>query len=259
MRLKRDRGWLIHCYDRVASTMDQAAALAREGMPGRTAVVAREQSAGRGRSGRHWVAPAGTALYCTLVLRPRVAPGRLSVFPLIAGVAVAEAIEDVSGSSVALKWPNDLWMGSDAARKKVGGILVTSRLRGSEVDYVLAGIGINLSSTATGIPPAATTVRAASGVDVTPDELLSRLLATFDDTYARYLEAEGRPSLDPWRARAAMVGEEVVIDDHERQYQGTFGGIDEDGALLLVESTGAIRRVVVGDLTRGPRSAGQRR
>jgi BirA family biotin operon repressor/biotin-[acetyl-CoA-carboxylase] ligase len=253
----RDRDWLIHRYDRVASTMEQAAALAREGVPERTAVVAREQSAGRGRSGRHWVAPAGTALLCTLVVRPRVAADRLPVFPLIVGVAVADAIEQVSGGTVALKWPNDLWMGNDVARRKVGGILVTSRLRGEEIDYILAGIGVNLSPTATGIPPGATTVHAASGVDVTPDELLSRLLTTFDDAYARYLDAEGRPSLDLWRARAAMVDEEVVIDDNGRQLQGTFTGVDEDGALLLIESTGTLRRVVAGDLTRGPRGVSQ--
>jgi BirA family biotin operon repressor/biotin-[acetyl-CoA-carboxylase] ligase len=256
--MTRHQGWIIHHYDRVASTMEQAAALARAGAHERTAVVAGEQTAGRGRGGRSWVAPAGTALFCTLLLRPRVSPARLSVFPLIVGVAVAEAIERLSASRVSLKWPNDLWMGQDPERQKVGGILVTSRLRGSEIDVVLAGIGVNLSSPQSALPPGATSVLAASGIALPPDALLSTLLATVDDAYSLYLAADGRPPLTPWRCRAALLGDHVVVEADDQQLQGTFVDVDDDGALLLRDGQGIPRRIVAGDLTRGPRAAIQR-
>src|SRR5829696_8956900 len=129
-----DSGWLIHRFDSVASTMDVASQLARFGARERTAVVSREQTAGRGRGGRPWQAAAGSALFITLILRPPVAVHRLSTLPLIAGVAVAEVIEHVTGSAALLKWPNDVWLETDDATAKVAGILMTSSLRGGSVD-----------------------------------------------------------------------------------------------------------------------------
>ncbi len=110
-RVTDDPGWLIHRYDSVASTMDVASQLARFGARERTAVVSTEQTAGRGRGGRSWQAAAGSAVFATLILRPPVAAHRLSTLPLIAGVAVAEAIERIAGCAVWLKWPNDVWLG----------------------------------------------------------------------------------------------------------------------------------------------------
>src|SRR3954454_21931664 len=114
-----DSGWLIHSYDSVASTMDVAGQLARFGARERTAVVSSEQTAGRGRGGRQWQAARGSAVFTTLILRPHVAPHRLSTLPLMSGVAVAEAIEHVSDAAALLKWPNDVWLTADAAPAKV--------------------------------------------------------------------------------------------------------------------------------------------
>jgi BirA family biotin operon repressor/biotin-[acetyl-CoA-carboxylase] ligase len=249
----QDPGWLIHRYDSVASTMDVASHLARFGARERTAVVSREQTAGRGRGGRPWQAAAGSAVLATLILRPPVAAHRLSTLPLTAGVAVAEVIERISGAGVLLKWPNDVWLEVDAAPAKVAGILVTSALRGDSVDHVLVGVGINVLGGVQDLPSGATSIQAATRVTVTPDEVFSCLLESFAAAYAGYIVADGRPSLSGWLARAALLGEIVTIEDAGRSRTGMFVGVDEDGGLLIEETAHQIGKVVAGDLVRGPR------
>jgi BirA family biotin operon repressor/biotin-[acetyl-CoA-carboxylase] ligase len=250
------REWLIHRFDSVASTMEAAAELAVAGAPDRTVVVSQEQTRGRGRGGRTWNAPRGTALFCTLLVRPAVPAECLTILPLVTGVAVAETIEDLTGARVQLKWPNDVWLGDDSRRRKVAGILVSSRLRAGSIDHVLVGVGINVSTGLDALPAGATSLLAATGRDVTPDQVLPSLLSHFDGIYADFLALSGRPSLDPWRARAALTGEQVTIDDTSHGFQGIFGGVDDDGALILFAPDGTRRRIVSGDLVRGPRTAG---
>jgi BirA family biotin operon repressor/biotin-[acetyl-CoA-carboxylase] ligase len=246
-----DSGWLIHRYDSVASTMDVASRLAQFGARERTAVVSTEQTAGRGRDGRPWQAAAGSAVFATLILRPPVAAQRLSTLPLVAGVAVAEVIERVSGGTVWLKWPNDVWLEVDDGAAKLAGILVSSTLRGARVDYVLIGVGINVLG-GEDLPSGATSIQ-ATGLTMTPDEVFQCLLECFAGAYAAYVAADGRPSLSGWLARAALLGEVVTIEDAGRSLTGTFVGIDEDGGLLIEETAHKIHKVVAGDLVRGPR------
>jgi BirA family biotin operon repressor/biotin-[acetyl-CoA-carboxylase] ligase len=245
--------WLIHHYDSVTSTMDVARQLAQLGARDRTAVYAVEQTAGRGRGGRSWEAPAGTAVFCTLILSPPVPPDRLSTLPLISGGAVAEAIEHVSGCDARLKWPNDVWLGTDLDYAKVAGVLVTSSLRGNAIDHVLVGIGINVLAESSELPPGATSLLAATRVVATPIEVFNALLARFDGAYADFVATNGRPALIGWRNRAALLGETVTVEDNNRSLTGVFTDIDEDGGLLIEVPGHGPRKVVAGDLVRGPR------
>jgi BirA family biotin operon repressor/biotin-[acetyl-CoA-carboxylase] ligase len=243
--------WFIRRYQTVASTMDVAASLAACGARERTVVVANEQSAGRGRGGRGWQSPAG-GLYCTVIFRPDVDPSRLSTLPLLAAVAVAEAIEAMARCPTSLKWPNDIWLGDDPIWQKVAGILAASRVAAGRVDHVLLGVGVNLTGEVDALPPGATTVAAATGVLLTPEDLLAPLLERLEGAYAAFLRAGGHVSLDGWRARAALLGQSVVVTAAGRALAGRFVGIDDDGALLLQEEGAATRRIVAGDLVRGP-------
>ena len=249
-------GWLIHRYDTVTSTMDVARLLARFGARDQTVVLSVEQTSGRGRGGRSWQAPAGTAVFCTIILRPAITPERLSTLPLLSGVAIAEAIENVSGCEARLKWPNDVWLGADHDNAKVAGVLVTSSLRGTAVDHVLVGIGINVLSESGELPPGATSLHTATGTVATPDEVFNAVLARFDRVYADFVTARGRPSLAGWRARAALLGELVTVEEGSRCFTGKFTGIDDDGGLLIEEAGHRIQKVVAGDLVRGPRPVG---
>jgi BirA family biotin operon repressor/biotin-[acetyl-CoA-carboxylase] ligase len=237
--------------------MDVASQLARFGARERTVVVSTAQTAGRGRGGRAWQAPAGSAVFATLILRPRVAAQRLSTLSLVAGVAAAEAIEDMVHRSVWLKWPNDVLLQVAGDTSKVAGILVTSRLRGDSVESTLVGIGINVLGGAEDLPSGATSIHAATGVTVTPDEVLQRLLDRFSDAYADFVAADGRPSLAGWLARASFLGEVVTVEDACRSLTGTYLGVDQDGGLLLDVPGGPVRKLVAGDLVRGPRAVAQ--
>jgi len=250
-------GWLIHHYDSVASTMEIASQLAQFGARERTVVVSTEQTAGRGRGGRPWRAAAGSAVFATVILRPPVAAHRLSTLPLVTGVAIAEAIERIADCAVLLKWPNDVWLGDDAGFGKVAGVLVTTSLRGDVVDHALVGIGVNVLDSAEHLPLDATTIQSATGVVATPREVLHGTLERFAEAYAAFVAAAGRPSLDAWLARAALLGEVVTIEETGRSRTGTFVGVAADGGLLIQEPGHPNRKVVAGDLVRGPRAANQ--
>lgn len=250
-----EHGWSVQHFASLSSTMDQAALLARSGAMERTVVASDEQTAGRGRGGRAWQSPRGQSLSCTLILRPRVPPGRLATLPMIAGVAVAEAIEEITGAETRLKWPNDVWLGDDPTQRKVAGILLSSSLSGSVVDYVLVGIGINVTTPRKELPPGAASLVSATGTLAAPAQVLDVLLRRFDAGYSDYLASNGRPSLEGWRARAALIGEPVTVEDAGRILSGVHAGIDDDGALLLKVPGGTVRRVVSGDLVRGPKAA----
>lgn len=246
--------WVIQHYPTLTSTMDRAGIFARAGAPEGLVVVSDEQTAGRGRGGRAWHSPPGAALYATLLLRPAVTPPALATLPLLVGVAVAEALETLTGEPVQLKWPNDVWLSNDPERRKVAGILLTSALSGQQVTHVLCGIGVNLTTPLDQLPPGATSVLAATGRVVSPREMLDALLPAVADRYEAYQANDDRPSLDAWRARAALLGDVVTVQDTGQARTGHFAGIDANGALLL-EQDGVVHRVVAGDLTRGPQRA----
>ena len=244
----------------VGSTMDEVISLAAAGEPEGTVVVADEQTAGRGRAGRPWRAPAGTALLCSVLLRPAVRPEQLAVLPLVVGVAVAEAIEDATGLLCRLKWPNDVWLGDGATGGKVAGVLLTARSRSAEVEHAVAGIGINVTADPADLPAGATSLLAEASCAVDIETMLGHLLTRLDAGYRAFLAAAGAPSLDAWRDRAALLGESVTVDVEGRGRTGVMRGVDDGGALLLERANGVLERIVAGTLVRGPvrREADQR-
>jgi BirA family biotin operon repressor/biotin-[acetyl-CoA-carboxylase] ligase len=175
--------------------------------------------------------------------------------PLVVGIAVAQTIESQTGYGARLKWPNDVWVEHHGLPRKVAGILTTSSLRGREIDHLLVGIGINVAAPAAELPPGATSILAATGVEVSVEDLLQGLLEHLEAAYLSFLEASGRPSLDGYRQRAAMLGDQVTIEQMGAQLDGRYVGVDDDGALLLEPDGGPVQRIVTGDLVRGPRPA----
>lgn len=263
-------------YGRVGSTMDVAAEFAA-GEPEGLVVVADEQTSGRGRAGRAWQAPPGLALLLTVLLRPDLPADRLGILAPVAGVAVAEAVEAETGLACWLKWPNDLWLGGRNAGRKTAGVLASARMVGSRPDYVLLGIGLNVSTPADALPADATSIAAEmgaargecqepGGVDAgcagtdTPmrpdrERILAALLARLDAHYAAFVASDGKPDLEGWIARAAMLGEPVAVEVGGAIRRGIHAGIADDGALLLRSPDGSVERIFAGDLTRGPRRA----
>jgi BirA family transcriptional regulator, biotin operon repressor / biotin---[acetyl-CoA-carboxylase] ligase len=204
-------------YRRIDSTNERARVLATAGAPHGTLVTADEQSAGRGRQGRRWTAPAGRALLCSVVIRD---PSRL--LPLACGVAVAEVV----GDGARVKWPNDLLVDG----RKVAGILVEAR---PQEGWAVAGIGLNVALRERDFPPELAATAGTLGLE--PDAIedtLGRLL----DALSRWIVAASDEVLEAFRARDALLGAEV----RWAEGQGRGAGIDGDGRLLVETDDGRV-------------------
>lgn len=232
----------------VGSTMDVLDSRARAGADEGLVVVADEQTSGRGRSGRIWMAPPGSSLLCSILLRPSVAPERVSSLPLIVGIAVAETIESFVRVPCALKWPNDVLLDG----RKIAGILLQSRVGAAGVEFVNVGVGINVSTMPSELPDGAVSIRSAGGC-ADRDAALARLIERLAAHYAAYCDAAGRPDLSSWRERAAMTGERISVARGGEIVQGMFEGIEDDGRLRLRRDDGDVLVLDSGDVERGPR------
>jgi BirA family biotin operon repressor/biotin-[acetyl-CoA-carboxylase] ligase len=167
---------------------------------------------------------------------------------LLFGVAVAAAIEAVAPVSCHLKWPNDVWIDG----RKVAGILMTARSAGGAVAHATLGIGINVNVPVTDLPPGAASLMEWSGGPIERATLLRELLAHCETVYRDFCADRGNIHLDAWRARAALLGDIVRVQHGEEVVSGILTGVSDDGALLLQPKIGGARRVVAGDLVRGP-------
>jgi BirA family biotin operon repressor/biotin-[acetyl-CoA-carboxylase] ligase len=197
------------------STNTRARELAGAGAPHGTVVTAAEQTAGRGRQGRTWSAPAGRALLCSVIVRD---PPRL--LPLVAGVAVAE----VAGPMAQLKWPNDVLVEG----RKVAGILVEGR---PQEHWAVVGVGLNVALRDVDFPDELR--ERATSLGLGPGAIeptLRTLLAALD----RWLAAAPEEVLDAVRARDALRGHEIRWAGG----QGMADGIDDDGRLLVLTEAG---------------------
>lgn len=246
-RFGRPRVW----YLEVPSTMDVAAALAAQGAPHGTVVETGYQSAGRGRQGRRWEAPAGSALLSSWVMRPPAGhdPGVLS--PLVA-LALLRAIGRLDpGIPAKYKWPNDVWIED----RKLAGILLTARHAGDE-PVVIAGVGVNITR-----PPDAPDGSGWLGewvAGVTPGRVREALATELGAMWARYLVSDELGGGDRAALEDVMVwhGELVEIRKTSRTVRGTIAGMEPDGSLVLSrEGAGEAVIVRAGEVVRGPRIA----
>jgi BirA family transcriptional regulator, biotin operon repressor / biotin---[acetyl-CoA-carboxylase] ligase len=204
-------------YRLTDSTNARARDLAAGGAPHGTLVTADEQSAGRGRQGRTWSAPARRALLCSIVIRDPVA-----LLPLAAGVAVAEVV----GSLAALKWPNDVLVEG----RKVAGILVEGRL---QEGWAVVGIGLNVALRASDFP---SELRSKAGtLGLSPDAIEPTLVALLD-LLQRWMSVDAETLVGGVRERDALFGREVRWAGG----RGVGAGIDSGGRLLVATDDGTV-------------------
>jgi len=235
-------GYILHRFETVGSTMDEARALTASGPEGPQVVWAEEQNAGRGRRGRHWVSPPGN-LYVTVALPLEVDVGRAAEASLVVALAISDAILQCCpdlGSKVRLKWPNDVLIDN---AKTVGLLL---ELTGDR-RWLLIGSGVNIETAPDGMPyPVARLADYAPGV--APVSVLEAYLAALE-TWRRRWRAEGfDPVRRAWLSRAAGLNEDIVVSLPTGTKRGRFEGLDDSGALLLSVDGGAMLRIDAGDV-----------
>ncbi len=247
-RLKgRSFGGRVHFLKEVDSTNLRAAELARKGAGEGEVVVSEHQRKGRGRLGRSWQSPPGVNLYASFVLRPHIPPAVSPQITLTAGVAVAEALSTYVAEGVTLKWPNDVQIGG----RKVCGILAEMRLKGSEVDFVVVGIGINVNIRREAFDPSfretSTSLREELGREMSRLDVAVRMFDCFERWYGIFLRDGFQPVRDRWLTYAGILGREIEVRSGDEVQAGRVIGIDGEGALLL-ETRGGMRRVIAGDV-----------
>ena len=218
--------WIVDRLDEIDSTNVELARRAREGAASRSVIVADVQSQGRGRLDREWHAPAGSSLLCSvLVDAPEGVAPQWAV--VAAALALAEALETLTGVRPDLKWPNDVLFGDE----KVAGLL--AELVDAPRSRLVVGLGVNLSD----VDPAytsATTVRRATGVDLGVDELLDANL----EVLARQLDALGSPGGaervgEEYRGSLVTLLQRVRVELASGPLYGVAVGVDDEGALLV--------------------------
>jgi len=237
----RIAGTIVEWHDEVTSTFDVAETRARAGAPHGTVVVAKRQSAGRGRLGRVWESPAG-GLWMTAILRPQTASAtHAPALSLVVAAALAEALEQSYALDVRLRWPNDLYVG----RRKLGGLLADARWSGEHMDCCLLGIGINVNVSeedlSDEVRARATSLRAELGRDLDVGQVLEVVLRALHETCDRFFASTPHLDIDRVRARCDTLGRPVraTLDDGSH-VEGRAADIGPLGSILINTEGGRI-------------------
>ena len=232
----------------VDSTNNLAKKLAEEGCPSGTLVVAEQQTAGKGRLGRAWDSAPETGIWHSLVLRPHVPPASASMITLVAALAVAEAMEQVTGLSPLIKWPNDIVLHG----KKVCGILTEMSAEMEQIHYVVVGMGINANTEAfpEELSALATSIYLEKGEKINRSRLIAAVMKAFEHYYEIY---EARNDLSDltksYEQKLANMGNTVRILDPAGEYEALALGIDHTGALLVKKQDGQTERIFSGEVS----------
>lgn len=241
-------GTKIHAFPTVDSTNTVAFQLALKGAYEGEVVAVESQTAGKGRMGRQWESPPGVNIYLSIVLRPASPPSKIPLITLMTAVACAEGIEETTGVLPAIKWPNDLLIDE----KKVGGILTEADMEMDRINFVIVGIGINVNMSGSTFPPSikhtATSLREALGKQVSRIRLIQALLKQFELWYTRFKEGRGGAITKRWEELAKIRGKHVSVDFMGETVRGTALEIDADGALVVQEPGGEVKRIMAGDV-----------
>lgn len=232
------KGWPTGVGRRVLAEIDSTNAEAARSAPtlsGPEWILALKQTAGRGRRGRAWQAPAGN-FSATYVMRPQEAPDRVALRSFVAALALWDAFADATGrpQNFALKWPNDVLLNGG----KVAGILLESIGHGAGVTHLCIGIGVNLIAAPSRdeVEPgsfAPVNLQSETGVHVTPEEFLELLASAYAHWEAQFVTYGFGPIREAWLSRAARLGEVITAKTIRDTQTGTFETLDEDGNLIL--------------------------
>jgi len=226
-------------FESLPSTNSELARLASEGAAEGLAILADEQTAGRGRLQREWSSPKGAGLYFSLLLRPVIPVDQWPLITFMAALAVGDALREAAGVQTDIKWPNDLLSGE----RKICGILAET-IDTPSGRAVIIGIGINLTPEAY---PEGTSVSEATGARPDREAILAALLSALARWYS--LLGERDKILAAWAGRSSYAsGKLVQVKNGDEVWQGTTCGVEPDGALRLRTSNGEVKIIRAGDV-----------
>ena len=247
--IKTDGVFHIETRKTVTSTNTVLRELAGKGAPEGYVLAANEQTGGRGRLGRNFYSPAGHGVYFSLLLRPGSKSTDASLITSAAAVAVARAVEEVTGVKLGIKWVNDLYTDG----KKVCGILTeaTYGIESGIVETAILGIGINVTRPDEGFPG---TLKGSAGAihrdtTVTANERCRLVAATLDNFRAFYKDIQDRAFLEEYRERSIILGKDIYVINEEREKPAAAIGIDDDCGLIVRYEDGKTATLRSGEVS----------
>jgi BirA family biotin operon repressor/biotin-[acetyl-CoA-carboxylase] ligase len=239
----------IQVFERTTSTNDVIEKLARDGVKEGAVVFAESQTKGRGRLGRKWISPERKGLWFSILLRPDLRPQEATQLTVASATALRRAIQNVTGLSPEIKWPNDILVGG----KKVAGILTELSAELDRVRHVILGVGVDVNLGAGEFPPElrklATSLKIESGRAFSRPELAATILRELDFDYARICAGKFTAVADEWEAHCTTIGRDVTVQIGGRKLRGRAESLDDDGALLLRTEHGRLEPITGGDVT----------
>ena len=237
----------LHVFDTVTSTNDLLREAAEQDAPEFTVYAARQQTAGKGRQGRQFYSPPQTGLYLSMLLRPQIQAAETLALTPMAAVAAAEAVEQCTGQSVQIKWVNDLLLRG----RKICGILTESKFSaGTAPDYVIVGIGINLTEPESGFPADLQKIAGAvypQGTDAA-DAFADCAAALIAALLRQYRQLAQKGYLSGYRERLCVLGRPVTVIENGTEREATALAADDDLRLLVRYADGTEQWRATGEI-----------
>lgn len=234
--------------DEIDSTNVYARKIGEERESHGTLVVAGRQTHGKGRRGRDWDSPKGTGIWMSLILKSDLKPTKASMITLIAGLSVCKVTRQLYGVKALIKWPNDIVIG----RKKICGILTEMSTEIDYINYLVVGIGINVSTMEfpENIKEKATSIKRECNTLVNRSEFIARIMKEFELNYNIFMKTYDLSSLQrEYNEYLVSKDKEVVIIEKDQQYEGIALGINKEGELLVRTKDGRERNVFSGEVS----------
>jgi BirA family biotin operon repressor/biotin-[acetyl-CoA-carboxylase] ligase len=210
--------------------MNVAMQLGVEGSPEGTLVLSESQTKGRGRLGREWFSPKYKGIYLSLILKPKILPAEASMFTLLAGVSISEAIKEMASLDAHIKWPNDIIIGN----RKLGGILTELNAEMDEVNFLIIGVGLNVNNDKKTLPAGATSLKEQKKEHINRVGLLQEILRNIESNYLLFQNKGAHPIIEKWRELSITLGKRVKIYFHKEHIEGEALDIDIFPSLFII-------------------------
>lgn len=250
MEMEREAiAWRVCRYASLDSTNREAVRLAERGAPEGTVVVARAQTAGRGRRKRVWRSPEG-GLWMSVLFRPSVDPACGAQLTVVAAVAVAEALQRAAGVACGIKWPNDIL----TARGKLCGILSEMTLDEDGIAHAIVGIGVNVNATRATLGNELSKIASSLYLETGrfwKEEEIQEAIQDFLGRWYAVWQKEGFEKVrEAWLRKSCTIGKSVrVLDDGREIFAGRALDMDACGALVIRAAGGELRRFDFGEIS----------
>lgn len=248
MRQQQHPGEVIWLKSTV-STNAELKSLAASGAPEWTTVVSDSQSEGRGRLGRSWHSDGPWGLWASILLRPAIVPEKAPLLGIMGALAVVRSLKALAGLNAGIKWPNDVELDGF----KLCGVLPEAGFGPSGLEWVVLGIGINLSEPPIPMPEElsgkAASVERLSGISIQRPVMLERLLKELRSLYNSYMSDGGSSLLKGASSSSVLEGKKITVLAGGNSYEAKAIGMDEFGALVVEDGSGARRRLLSGEVS----------